>query len=484
MIGTNIVGVYKLGCYYPTRNETFRPSKKYPEYESSDVSVENNEVYDAVREAIKLLRFDEVHTGTDKWNPFGEFIKPNMTVLIKPNMVIDENKSGYGTECLYTHPSVVAPIIDYVLLALEGRGKIIIGDAPVQECDFQNLVNNSGYNKLIFYYKNKGVDIDLVDFRGIISSAKDGIYISKENEQSKGVLVNLGNSSEFSTLSEELKNRLRVTNYNPRDITCHHSGDNNEYLISEHVLNADVIINVPKPKTHRIAGMTASLKNFVGANVRKEYLPHHIMGEHKTGGDESDANGLILKVRSYCLDKKNICQGEKKYIRAQIFRLTVRALSFLMNSKSKNREGCWYGNNTISKTVTDINKIIYFSDKQGCMQNTPQRKVLIIADMIISGEGNGPLNPSPVNTGIIVIGTNPVYVDETIARMMGFDSAKIPTLKNVKRMVNKIYSLVDTNEEAIIYSNVEQYNKKLLTEITEGLFSFKPSLGWMSHIEL
>lgn len=484
MIGTSIVGVYKCECNYPVKNQTFRPSKKYPEYKSSDIATENNGIYDAVREAIKLLGLDETYMGTDKWNPFGEFIKYGMTVLIKPNMVIDENKSGYGTDCLYTHPSVIAPIIDYILLALGGSGKIIIGDAPVQECDFQSLVNSSGYDKLILYYKSKGIDIELIDLREIVSFNMHGMYISKENKQSKGVLVNLGSNSEFSILSEELKKRLRVTNYNPHDITSHHKGDNNEYLISEHVLNADVIINVPKPKTHRIAGMTASLKNFVGTNVRKEYLPHHIMGEHKTGGDESDANGFILKARSYCLDKKNIYQSEKKYIRAQFFLLTVRALSFLMNHKSKNREGCWYGNNTISKTVTDINKIIYYSDKNGCMQNTPQRKVLIIADMIISGEGNGPLNPSPVNTGIVVIGTNPVYVDETVARIMGFDSAKIPTLKNVKKMVNEIYSLVDTNEDPVIYSNTEQYNKKKLSKITEGLFSFKPSAGWISHIEL
>lgn len=484
MIGTNIVGVYKRECDYPTKNQTFRPSINYPEYKANDITAENNDVYDAVREAIKLLGLDAEHMGTDKWNPLGKFITPGMTVLIKPNMVIDVNKSGYGTDCLYTHPSVIAPIIDYTLLALEGSGKIIIGDAPVQECNFQNLINNSGYEKLILYYKSRGIDIDLVDFRGIVSSAQDGIYIPKENKQSKGILVNLGNNSEFSILSEDLKNRLRVTNYNPHDIISHHKGDDNEYLISEYVLIADVIINVPKPKTHRIAGMTGSLKNFVGANVRKEYLPHHIMGENKTGGDESDANGLILKARSYCLDQKNIYQGEKKYIRTRMFLLFVRILSFLMNHKSKNREGCWYGNNTISKTVTDINKIIYYSDKCGKMQNTPQREILIIADMIISGEGNGPLNPSPVNTGIIMIGTNPVYVDETIARIMGFDSTKIPTLKNVKKMVSKAYSLVDTKKEAIVYSNARQYNKNLLTKITEGLFHFKPAEGWMSHIEL
>ena len=55
------------------------------------------------------------------------------------------------------------------------------------------------------------------------------------------------------------------------------------------------------------------------------------------------------------------------------------------------------------------------------MQKKPQRKVLIIADMIVSGQGNGPLNPHPKNVGMIVIGDNPVYVDETIAKVMDPD---------------------------------------------------------------
>lgn len=82
-------------------------------------------------------------------------------------------------------------------------------------------------------------------------------------------------------------------------------------MISSCVMDADVIINVPKPKTHRIAGMTAALKNFVGINVRKEYLPHHTMGDHSTGGDESDIDGVILNLRSKCLDNKTDVRIEK-----------------------------------------------------------------------------------------------------------------------------------------------------------------------------
>ncbi|SFB14008.1 DUF362 domain-containing protein [Selenomonas ruminantium] len=45
------------------------------------------------------------------------------------------------------------------------------------------------------------------------------------------------------------------------------------YNVSEVVLEADVVISLPKPKTHRFGGVTAALKNMVGINANKECLP-------------------------------------------------------------------------------------------------------------------------------------------------------------------------------------------------------------------
>ncbi len=480
MIGNNNVILCKSDyCKYPSE-KYFRPDRKYPEYPFSEICSQKNSIYETVREALRQLGYDKDSFGTGKWNPFGGFIKSGMNVLIKPNMVIESNKAGFGTDCLYTNPSVVAPVIDYIIIATDGNVKITVGDAPVQECDFQKMVETSGYKDLISYYKDKGIDINLVDFRGLVSTVENGVYTSQINEDSKGIVVDLGKDSEFSILQKSVKEKLRVTNYNPENIISHHTDEKNEYLISEYVLNADIIINMPKPKTHRIAGMTASLKNFVGANVRKEYLPHHIAGAYCDGGDESDENGIILRARSYFLDKKNEYQDKNKILRAKASVFAVRAFSFLM--KSKYRDGCWYGNRTISKTVTDINKIVYYTNKDGELCDEPQRKILIIADMIISGEGNGPLNPSPKKTGVIVIGTNPVCVDETIAWMMGFDFNKIPTLVNCRNMISSSYSLIG-KDVAHIKTNIEGFNEKDLNDITKGLFQFEPSSGWKNHIE-
>ena len=55
-----------------------------------------------VREGFYLSGYDKNNYGTSSWNPLSKFIKAGDTVLIKPNMVMDENHiKENGTECLF-----------------------------------------------------------------------------------------------------------------------------------------------------------------------------------------------------------------------------------------------------------------------------------------------------------------------------------------------------------------------------------------------
>ena len=60
----------------------------------------------------------------------------------------------------------------------------------------------------------------------------------------------------------------------------------NDYLLSETVLSADLVVNLPKLKTHKKTGVTLALKNMVGINGDKNLLPHHSVGSIAAGGDE------------------------------------------------------------------------------------------------------------------------------------------------------------------------------------------------------
>lgn len=469
---------------YPGSVEAFRPGLRYPEYEGA-LSPYENPVYDGVREALHLLGLDREHYGTAAWNPLGDLIAPGMCVLIKPNLVMDRNGNpDGGTDCLYTHPSVVAPVIDYVVKALQGSGQIVVGDAPMQSCDFDRLIAQSGYQAMIEQYRKEGVEIRLADFRGTVSTRKNGIRKEVSREGEVGTVIDLGEESAFAQEDPEKLERMRVTCYDPRLLQSHHQPGKHEYEISKYVLQADVIINMPKPKTHRKAGITISLKNFVGANVHKEFLPHHTMGAPSQGGDEYDRKNLVHNFRSKVHDHINMCEREQKYGRARWYRTLSQVCTlWLMVTKNRYSEGSWYGNRTVCRTIADINKLVYYARRDGTLQETPARNVLIIADMIVSGEKEGPVAPSPKNVGIIAAGINPVCFDEAVATLMGMDIAKIPTLTTIRHIPGK-RQLVDQGEFPLIISNDPMLDGKRPRDLPpEVLFHFTPSDGWKGHLE-
>lgn len=455
----------------------------YPKEGSFHPSADNH-VYDMVLEGFKMMGLDAANYGTSWWNPLGNLIIPGNTVVLKPNWVMDVNPNGQGVECLYTQPSVVAPIIDYVIKALENKGKIIVGDAPMQECDFDNLMKTSGYDRLKEYYENtvpEGISISFVDFRGLKSVVKDGIHYSEVSED-KGIVVDLKDESEFAGESAKFFDNMRITNYDPAILKQHHNAIKNEYYVSKDILSADVIINIPKPKTHRKAGVTISLKNLVGINARKEYLPHHTNGAKSQGGDEYLKPSVLKKMADYFLDKQNYySQTAKEYGKAKLMHKGFAICSNLNYwfGKDKYMEGSWYGNDTISRTIIDLNKILMYADKNGVMQATKQRKYLIVADMIISGEKEGPVEPSPKNVGIIAMGDNPVTFDETIGNLMGADISRIPTLIHARNCRGS-YLLCDKEDEALILSNDERYNNKKATDIIwDSELFYIPTSGWI-----
>lgn len=481
----NMVAVVKTDAYkYPAKEALAVPKSRFPEYpfDWQEDCQHSNPHYGMVREAFYLLGMDKENFGTKEWNPLGDIINPGNTVLIKPNLVHHKNPAG-STECMYTQASVVAPVIDYVCIALKGIGKIVIGDAPVQECDFDILCEESGYKQLVDEYKRRNVDIELLDFRGIKTTVEKGVRKTYVREGVSGKVIDLQGESEFANQPDEKVKRLRITNYDPRILAEHHTTGKHEYCISDYVLSADVIINMPKPKSHRKAGATISLKNFVGCNVRKEYLPHHTMGSKNNGGDEYLNSNAIHAFRSMLIDQKN---KTRQNFRSNFYKFVIKACSVALGVMgNRYSEGSWYGNETISKTVLDINKIILYADKAGNMTDKQQRKVLIVADMILSGEGEGPLMPTSKDVGIIAAGYDMVHFDIGISRIMGFDFKKIPTIQEAAKYRGRYPLTENMSETCIFVSNDSQVNGKRLEQISrESSLKFQASDGWIDNIEL
>lgn len=477
-------GLYgSRGMAYPSPEFLFRPCVAYPEYPFSkkEVSPAQNSVYEGVRRLLALSGLDCENYGTSAWNPLGKYVAPGNRVLIKPNLVMHENLSGMGTDCLYTNPSIIAAIVDYVVIALKGSGSIIVADAPMQSCDFERLASDSGLDKLVAWYRKKGVPIELKDLRGLKMVAEGVNCKQIETENNNGVLVDLGKDSCFYDLDESQIRRLRITNYDPRELRKHHSPVRHEYLVALEMTSADVIINLPKVKTHRKAGITGALKNMVGINVRKEYLPHHTVGAKGESFDEYAKSNGFKRIAGALVDKKNELINSNMGFARLILGIIARGLSIFGKTLSGDyySEGSWFGNDTIWRTILDLNKIVFFSNASGVMQAQKQRKMIVIGDMVVVGQGEGPLLPRPANFSLLTFSDSPTVHDVASARLLGTDATFIPTVQHSVEYEGAYKWEERGIMDTVCSSNLDEFNGVLVRDLNSDLsLSVEPSLGW------
>lgn len=413
----------------------FHPSFNYPEYpfKSKDcLSDEGNMVYEGVREILFLLGLDLCNYGQRSWNPLGDLIKPGSRVLIKPNFVYD--KSPNGMEALVTHGSVIRAVLDYVCIAMEGRGTIVIGDSPIQGADFDRLVEVSGLSSIIqFFNRLPDLRVEVVDFRTEkVLLDKEGVIVDQlklPGDPAGYTAINMRDKSLFKEV-EHLADRFRVTMYDRREMFKHHSKGTHEYLISNTVVNSDLIISLPKLKTHKLAGFTGALKSTIGLVGRKDWLPHFCRGSASSGGDQFNHSSfrkwLIAELSDRIDASHNIVMRKLLTRLRQRIHRTRHRLPY----QDPALWGEWYGNDTIWRAILDVFRIIRYADPNGKLNGTNPKKFLTIVDGIIAGEGEGPLAPTPKKTGWIIGGMEPVAVDLVCTILMGFDYKKIPQIQN------------------------------------------------------
>ena len=162
----------------------YSPAQAWPEYRfgCSCLSAGPNQAYEGVREALRLLGLDAGHSGTATWNPLGTVIRPGDTVVLKPNFVREfrETQAGHG-DCLITHGSVIRAACDYVYIALQGRGRIIIADAPHNDADFAAIRRIAGLDEIQeFYRRHAGFEVEVYDLRPEKARKIDGVIVGHE----------------------------------------------------------------------------------------------------------------------------------------------------------------------------------------------------------------------------------------------------------------------------------------------------------------
>lgn len=225
-------------------------------------------------------------------------------VLLKPNFVEFD-----PTSVINTHPALLGAAVEAFLRL--GAREVVVGEGPGHRRDNQYLLTASGIGPAL---------------------AEAGArYVDLNNDALRRVRLR----SRFTGLREL---------YLPRS-----------------VLGADLVVSMPKMKTHHWAGVTLSLKNMFGI------VPGAVYGWPKNLLHWAGIGGSILDINA-------------------------------------------------ALTVPRFN----------------------IVDGIVGMEGNGPIQGQARQSGVVVLGSDPVAVDATCARLMTIEPWRVGYLKEADAFLGNV----------------------------------------------
>lgn len=430
----------------------------------------------AVAELFTVWGLDPAGRGGESWNPLGEWIKPGARVVIKPNWVLHQNEHPTGgMDCLITNRALIAAVLEYVLRARPAR--VTIGDAPLQSCQFDKLRVDCEIDRLAAL--GPGV-VEIADFRRTLL-ARNG-HAAHRQEGVRGeenfVLFDLGADS----LIEELpraEGNLRVTMYNPDLLARTHAPGTHRYLIAREIIDADVVINMPKLKSHMKAGVTGALKNLIGINGNKEFLPHHRKGGSRQGGDCYEGYSFWQDCAETLYDSAN--RGQGGMLQTALYWGAAQSLRAARVFGHEGMvEGAWYGNQTVWRTCLDLNRVLRYGRPDGALADQPVRRTIHITDAVIGGQGEGPLRAEPVDSGFLTGALNPAAAEWVNTLAMGWDPLKIPVVREAFGRFR--WPLTDFSGDEIEVLTAGGARRAVSITPPRGAV-FRPSKGWLGHVE-
>jgi len=474
----------------------FHPDQEYPEYPfrgRGAIAEQPNPAYAGIRQLLRLAGLDAGRYGTPQWNPLGTLVRPGDRVLLKPNLVYHRHPgSADGWLAVLTHGSVIRAVLDYVAIALGGSGEVSIGDVPLQSADFDTVARFAGLDAMRDLYRSKGGrEVAIHDLRVLRVVANDaGAIVQSQHVRGdpRGtVAVDLRGTS-MHARGPDRGRRLRVSDYDRSVTVLHHTGGHHEYCIARTALEADVFINLPKLKTHCKAGVTIAMKNLIGINADKSWLPHYAAGSSTSGGDEYETASIVGWLRSVTKERlydRPLLHRVVRTVGTPLLRLQARreaAATNLPPEASPIGGGAWRGNDTVWRTIIDLNRILLYARTDGSMAETPQRRYLALVDGIIAGQGQGPLAPDPLPAGALLLGENPVAVDLVGATLLGMDPARLSQI--ARAFDASDHPLITGSPEDVeVISDAPDWSGGLQALRRHSLRAIAP-VGWRGSVEI
>ncbi len=413
------------------------------------------------------------------------FIQPGDRIVLKPNWVKEHDERFPGPdhwEHVVTHPSVIEAVARWTAEKLHGKGSIAICDAPQTDSSFAKIREYCALDEMLGRLQAdfSQIEFALLDLRPEEWRTIDGVTVSKTKlpgDPLGTTHIKLDSASEF--IGYHGQNRLYGASYDKAETNTRHNGACHEYLLCRTPMDADVFINIPKLKTHKKVGVTCALKNLVGINANKNWLPHHTEGAPDQGGDQFPAATTKARLEHAWMGAAKRWL-KNRHTASRLF-VPFKKIGRLVFGDTQQvvRSGNWHGNDTCWRMVLDLNKCFFFFDGGGDPRKKPMH-YLTVVDGIIAGEGNGPMSPDPKACGVIIAGTHPVAVDCAAAKLMGFDWQKLRLLKN-SFQIRELSFVHFRSDEIKVVSNNPDWSWKL--DQMTGTFNFRAHFGWFGAIE-
>jgi len=319
-----------------------------------------------------------------------------ISVVLKPNWVeyypVRPGGEGdaEGRSPAYTHPAMMRPMVDMAVLA--GADEIIIGDSSGYADNHH--VGSLGYIELVDALRtiHPDVDIQLVNFQ-------NKNYFSWVN-----VGASSGGASAYADsgyFSDQLAKPYADASYFDAIDLHGQSGPTASncigwYALTDYLLDADLIINMPKLKVHFMGVNTMALKNWVGTTM----LSTH-----------NDTEGC-----GWCRISHELATPANNYDRM-------------------------FGNDIMWREVLDLHRAFLYWQRyppQGggpTMAHYQVRAYLNVLDAVVCGETDLYFNGGPRHwrANTVVASVDPVALDAVASRIQRYKFDQIPITNNANQ---------------------------------------------------
>ena len=410
---------------------------------------------------------------------------PGRLVVVKPNWIQQSHEDVPDVWLpVITHPQVVLAVVETLAAYMAGRGTICLCDAPHTYADFDAILARGNLRGAVAALRRRwpALRLEVCDLRREIWRRQDQVVVERKPnaDDPRGyVRLDLGSKSLFYGHPGE--GRYFGADYDASVVNRHHRGTVQEYLLAGSPMACDLFVNVPKLKTHKKTGITCALKNLVGINGDKNWLPHHTLGDPGRGGDEFPAPTLRALAEGRLKRWGQQAAMASPAAGTWAYRWARRGgLRLLGGSDRVVRNGNWSGNDTCWRMALDLNRCLLYGNGDGSWREAgAPKRYLAIVDGIVGGQGDGPLRPHAAPAGVLAAGTNPAVLDAVAAKLMGFAPRSLPIVVNAFEphrwpLADRALADVDVDDARI----GRRVPLEALAPALAG--GFAPHFGWQS----